>query len=162
MKNTRTIEERFWPKVQKKGEDECWEWQAGKNKNGYGRFRIGSRTDGTYRTVSAHRLAWELCNGPISKGTMVCHRCDNPPCCKPRHLFLGTAIDNSADRDRKGRHKVRFGSEHGNAKLTWDDVDEIRKLRTCGLTLAAIGARFGVSESRICTIAKNKEWRRRG
>ena len=85
---------RFWPKVRKTSE--CWVW-TGKRRSGYGRFLIKGRA------VSAHRVAWELAYGPIPHGKEVCHRCDNPPCVRPDHLFLGDRRANMADAGSKGR-----------------------------------------------------------
>ena len=90
-----TATERFWAKVQKS--DGCWLWTAYRNEKGYGRF-----DDGTI-THQAHRLAWALTNGPVADGLLVCHKCDNPPCCNPDHLFVGTQKDNMQDAKQKGR-----------------------------------------------------------
>lgn len=89
-----TLEERFWAKVQK-GEG-CWEWQAAKT-NGYGRINVEGRA------IPAHRLAYELTNGPIPQGLFVLHSCDNPGCVNPEHLRAGTALDNMLDRSARGR-----------------------------------------------------------
>lgn len=88
---------RFWPKVNVGSDDECWEWTAA-TWGGYGQFGKSGRS---YRS---HRVAWVIDRGPIPPGLVVCHHCDNPPCCNPAHLFLGTIGDNNADRDAKGRH----------------------------------------------------------
>ena len=98
-RQSRPVAERFWEKVdQSGGLFACWPWTANRNSRGYGdRFRVG---DKQYR---AHRFAYELTHGPIPDGLLVCHSCDNPPCCNPAHLWLGTAADNHADRNRKGR-----------------------------------------------------------
>jgi hypothetical protein len=93
----RPPEERFWEKVRKAGPEECWEWSGVKLPRGYGIFTIG------YTKIYSHRYAWSLGNGEIPDGMYVCHKCDNPSCCNPAHLFVGTASDNNADMDRKGR-----------------------------------------------------------
>lgn len=99
-----TIGERFWAKVQKTAT--CWLWTATRNPKGYGLFKIA----GTCRP--APRVAWELLHGPIPDGFYVCHTCDNPPCVKPAHLFLGTPTDNARDRVAKGHHRTPRGDEH--------------------------------------------------
>lgn len=89
---------RFWALVDRDG-DGCWEWCGALDGHGYGRtWRDGGR-------FLAHRRAWECVNGPIPEGMFVCHKCDNPPCCNPDHLFVGTALDNMRDAIRKGRHQ---------------------------------------------------------
>jgi hypothetical protein len=88
------VSERFWPKVAKS--DGCWEWRGAKTL-GYGRINVGRRS------ILAHRVSYEMANGPIADGLVVCHRCDNPSCVRPDHLFLGTLGDNNADMFAKGR-----------------------------------------------------------
>lgn len=101
-----SLEERFWQRVDKRAPDECWEWIAGRTKAGYGYITAGPR--GSQRHVYAHRLSYELAHGPIPDGKHVCHRCDNPPCCNPAHLRLGTHADNMADMKAKGRARGRY------------------------------------------------------
>lgn len=96
----RTIEERFWQKVAKGIESACWPWQARKLKQGYGQFQIRR---GLWKY--AHRMAWELTHGNIPEGLHVLHSCDHPPCCNPKHLWLGTHQQNMADMKLKGRHR---------------------------------------------------------
>jgi len=90
------VMDRFFRKVDKTGS--CWNWLAGKDKDGYGKIKI-ARKD-----LRAHRVSWEIHNGIIPGGLLVLHRCDNPSCVNPSHLFLGTALDNNRDRDAKGRN----------------------------------------------------------
>jgi hypothetical protein len=100
---------RFWEKVLKT--DGCWVWIAARNPLGYGLASVESRT------IKAYRVSWELSNGPIPKGLCVLHRCDNPPCVNPDHLFLGTIRDNNIDRQRKGRTKnLDLGPGHYRAR----------------------------------------------
>jgi hypothetical protein len=93
------VEDRFWSKVRRGGTDECWEWTAGTNDDGYGVIKVDGRDTG------AHRIAWVLIarRGPVPDGMVVMHSCDNPPCVNPAHLSLGTVADNNADRHAKGR-----------------------------------------------------------
>lgn len=99
----------------------CWEWKGSK-KRGYGHTIIGSRVDGTRRNIAAHRLSYETFIGPIADGMEVCHRCDNPSCVNPEHLFLGTRQDNIDDREAKQRNNPPKGSSNGRAKLSEADV----------------------------------------
>lgn len=90
--------EQFWAKIERG--DGCWTWLASVSPWGYGRSPFPGRSG---RLVMAHRIAWELTNGPIPDGLIVCHHCDNPRCCRPDHMFLGTDKDNAMDAARKGR-----------------------------------------------------------
>lgn len=97
----KTLEQRLWEKVDRTGD--CWVWTAKTRSSfGYGMIRVGG-TPG--RLVSAHRVAWELTNGPIPDGLWVLHGCDNPPCCNPAHLHLGTRADNMREMSERGRAK---------------------------------------------------------
>lgn len=108
----------------------CWEW-VGSKRNGYGRIIVGSRTDGTRRSMSAHRVSYELKYGEIPEGMEVCHKCDNPCCVNPDHLFLGTRQDNIDDRERKGRNVTFTGEEQPRSKLTKKAVKDARWERAC-------------------------------
>lgn len=125
----------------------CWEWNGpGGFVRGYGRCGHATR---------AHRLAYTLLVGPIPPGTCVLHRCDNPSCVRPSHLFLGTQTDNVRDMDAKGRRRPASGELNGRAKLTWGQV---RTIRSRAGTNKAVGAEFEVDPSLISLIRNNKVW----
>lgn len=97
------LRQRFFKSVEKMPNG-CWEWRGGKSAAGYGVIRVGSRSAGTSATVTTHRMSWAIHNGFVMpSGAFVCHKCDNPPCCNPDHLFLGTHLDNMRDLTAKGR-----------------------------------------------------------
>lgn len=141
--------ERFWRKVQKT--DGCWIWTAAKNPHGYGMFMT---IDGA---KLAHRFSWEMASGVDPGEQCILHRCDNPSCVRPDHLFIGTQLDNMRDMNTKGRHGggAKPGEGHFRAKLTWSDVLEIRKEETSDNLLAL---RFGVSRSTIYSVRTGKSW----
>lgn len=126
-----TTEERFWSKVDRSGgPDSCWPWLAGRMRAGYGNFWM----DGHEKL--AHRVAWELTNGPIPIGLCVLHRCDNAPCQNPIHLWLGTKADNSRDMVSKGRHTSRQKTQCPAGHLydaanTYVDPRGLRYCRAC-------------------------------
>lgn len=103
------VPERFWAKVGKLGPDECWLWSGSLNLKGYGYLVVGSRTNGRSNML-AHRLSYEIHNGSIPTGSLICHKCDVPACVNPAHLFMGTQKDNMSDALRKGR--MYFHNEH--------------------------------------------------
>lgn len=164
MSHKKAVAERFWAKVSRLADnDACWEWTAATSEKGYGRFSLGQ---GRSPQV-ASRLAWELTNGPIPDGLCVLHICDNPPCCNPAHLFLGTTADNNADMLAKGRHRSRNmqGDRNPHAALSWDDVREIRRVYVRGsrtLGSGALARRFGVSDSHILAIISGRAWQELG
>lgn len=135
-----TPEQRFMARVEKRGVDECWPWTGPLNRGGYGRmlWRDGHEH-------GAHRIAFELAFGWTLKGGVVCHHCDNPQCCNPRHLWIGTVADNNKDRATKGRSCT--GSRHHSARLSDDDVRAIRAAD--GLTLVTLAKSYGVDISTI-------------
>lgn len=145
---------RFWRYVNRRGPNQCWQWLAGCNDQGYGRLRV----NGEY--VQAHRFSWELHNGPIPEGMMICHTCDFPGCVNPAHLFLGTASDNMQDMVEKGRGRQprKTGEEHGMAKLTEVDVVGIRKLASLGVTQRMIARIFGITQGHVSDIVTGKKW----
>jgi len=136
-----SIYERFWDKVAVAADDEgCWEWTASTNKLGYGWF-------GAHRkTHLAHRVSWELNVGPIPEGSHVLHRCDNPPCIRPGHLFLGTDADNMADMVAKRRH-WRHGATHCFSGLHEWTEENIYIVPGSGARLC-----------RLCNAASRLEW----
>ena len=141
--------ERFWSKVARGSADECWPWLGGRGRKGYGVFRDG----GINRS---HRVAWELTNGPVEEGQQVLHRCDNPPCCNPAHLFLGDNTVNMADKLAKGRQI--HGEAQYNAILKATDIPSIRALLRQGVTEEEIGQRYGVSRGAISNIKRKRSW----
>jgi len=149
-----THADRFWAKVDRRGPDECWPWLASKNRRGYGQFRL----DGKMR--KAHRVAYALANGPLPHGALVCHHCDNPPCCNPHHLFSGSQAQNMQDMKSKGRRRdnssVPRGRSHYAAKLTPEQAQAIKESTTAPAILAA---ELGVSRAAIHNIRKGRSWR---
>lgn len=136
---------RFWAGFNKRGFDECWEWKSGLDKDGYGSI---SQNRKHYR---AHRFSYELHYGPIPEGLSALHRCDNPRCVNPNHLFLGTSADNVADMLQKNRF--------GRSKLTPEEVTKIRDLyERGGVTHADLAAEYGVSGPTIGRIVNRKGW----
>lgn len=146
------IEQRFRRHFVERGEDECWLWIGGTQEDGYGRIGVGGRTN---KKIAAHRLSWELRNGPIPDGLHCLHSCDNPPCVNPKHLFLGTNLENMRDRDRKGRCKAT-GIPGAHAKLSQDQVIEIRKRLD---TQGNLARKYGVSKGAISSIWSGKNWK---
>ena len=132
----------------------CWNWTASKNARGYGQFWDGE----TMRT--SHRVSFQIHTGRIPDGMHVLHRCDNPACICPDHLFLGTNTDNMADRDAKGRVAHQRGEAHGCAKLCANDVIEIRAAQNvAGLDRHALAERYGISNKYIRKIWDRKSWK---
>lgn len=147
------IIDRFWAKVDRSnGPDSCWLWTACVNHHGYGVFRLPSK-----HNELAHRVAYKIINGIIANGLSVCHSCDNPPCCNPSHLFLGTQLDNIIDAKNKGR--IQIGESNHASKLNADIVKEIRSLYAAHLmTQRNLADRYKVNQSTISLIVHRKTW----
>jgi hypothetical protein len=152
MARRKTYRERFDEKYTKLGPNECWEWNAAKNHSGYGAFN----TCRNNRVKVAHRVAWELSHGPIPEGLCVCHRCDNPSCVNPNHLFLGTKADNNADKVSKGRSN--FGERNGRSRLLEAQASRILARRREGVPSKQVAAEFGVCRETVDNIASGRNW----
>lgn len=141
-----TPEECFWRFVTKGNPDDCWEWQGPRlpTEREYGFFRCEGIM---YR---AHAFSYELHHGPIPDGLYICHKCDNPPCVNPNHLFPGTNSENIIDCILKGRH--------GQAKLNAEAVREIRALAASGKSGSEIARSFGLNKTTVCRVISRKTW----
>lgn len=157
MSRPRTpIEQRFWAHLERGALDECWEWK-GKKLAKYGMIRAPGAGNGD---IGAHRIAYELMVGgiplmPNGKPFHVLHRCDNPPCCNPKHLFLGTQADNIKDMVKKGRHIARRGEHSGMARLTECAVIHIRR---SALSERKLARELGVSRSTVNHARSGRTW----
>ena len=132
----------------------CLEWTGTKTPYGYGRIRISQRA------YLAHRVAFIRAHGLIPEGMYVCHQCDNPSCCNPEHLFLGTQTENMADMYKKGRQPNRLGENNSASKLTDDQVRQIRMMYAeGGISQGALGRQFDVSTVMIGLIVRREKWK---
>lgn len=154
----RPLDTRFWSKVEKT--ETCWLWVGSRNSDGYGMIYNHDR----HKTERTHRVAYELQIGTIPAGLQVLHHCDNPPCVRPDHLWLGVPADNDRDKIAKGRAgwqihpQLQDGERNNAAKLTWAQVDEIRRMRIEGWTQQRIADHFGVARPTISSIVSGKRW----
>jgi len=141
----------FWKRVQKS--DGCWLWLGGRKGSGYGVLTVDRRH------VVASRFSWELHFGAVPEGRLVCHRCDNRLCVRPDHLFIGTEADNSADMLAKGRHRTARGEAAAAAKLTEQQVIEIRRRAADGQSQRRISKDFGINNGHVSKIVRGLVWK---
>lgn len=152
----RSLLDRFWEKVNVCEPNECWSWTGSTNLGGYGEVRDGKTL------LMAHRFSYEIHHGPIPEGMEMCHSCDNPSCCNPAHLFVGTRSDNMLDMYRKGRanrewHGV-LGEQNHRSKLTAEQVREIRRLCAGGTMQKDVAKTFGVHKGTVGSIVRRENW----
>lgn len=176
-----SVDDRFWPKVDMRRQDECWPWTGNRTRAGYGRFRDAE----SGKSVPAHRVSLQLHGVVFAPGDFVCHRCDNPPCVNPAHLYVGDHASNMRDRRERQReargpalvaamlntratgerHGSRThpeqsprGERHGMAKLSTDAMVTARSLRNAGLSYSEIGRRLGVAQTTVSRALRGKSW----
>lgn len=149
----------FWKHVAVGAPDDCWEWQSFRNCHGYGQCRHDKRQQ------VAHRWSWEIAHGPIPTGAFICHRCDNPPCVNPAHLFLGDALVNVRDMLSKGRDRFHFqenrpkGDLNAHAKLTGATVRRLRaEYAEGGVTQKELAVRYSISPALVNFIITGRAW----
>ena len=153
--------DRFWSHIDKEVSQtfyngtRCWEWTAFRDKDGYGKLWLPGMSRGV------HRISYELHFEDIPKDTLVLHHCDNPACCNPQHLFLGTHQDNMSDKVHKGRQTSK--EKHGMHKLSAEQVEEIRKRQRRfargGDSSYKLAKEFGVNQAHISDIVNYKVWK---
>ncbi len=145
-----TIKERFYSKFKVNEDNGCWEWVANRFPKGYGCFKLNGKSQ------AAHRISYEIHTGEIQEGMVICHKCDNPCCVNPVHLFMGTQKDNLLDRKIKGRSI--FGEKNGRCKLKTEDINIIRRLLSKKVDQRDIAKEFGVGQTTISRIKLNESW----
>lgn len=148
MKDNRSVMERFMENV-----DENWQWAGGKTTKGYGRFWVKNKTK------RAHRVSYELFNGPIDDCMDVLHSCDDPGCVNPEHLHLGDALMNAKERTERNRANSPQGTKNGNSKLTEDQIIAIRKMYSNGYFQKDIAKTFGVKQNTISRIVRFRTYK---
>jgi hypothetical protein len=152
----RNTPEDVWKKIRRAGPDDCWLFMGQCDRNGYGRFKLNMRQ------VFAHRVAWIVTNGPIpidrwGRPLHMLHRCDNPPCCNPAHLFPGDQRANVQDAIVKGR-KGALGATNANARLTTPIVRAIRRAYASGRSQQSIADERGLSQTHVSSIVRGRAW----
>lgn len=144
------VKNRFLTKVDKT--KNCWNWTAWKNYLGYGGFGFKGKN------IGAHRISYQLFIGIIPKGMCVLHKCDNRKCVNPKHLFLGTRVDNIRDMDTKGRRVNPVGEINGFSKLKKENIIKIRELAKTNILQYKIAEKFNVTPTTISYILAGKSW----
>ena len=144
-------EKKLWEHVRKAEQETCWPWLGRRVPQGYGVLRWGPKN------ARATRVIWNLLHGPIPDGMVIRHKCDNPPCCNPGHLELGTPADNNRDRMLRGRSNPTKGVAHHNSKLTEGAVRHIRE-NPDALTQTALAVRFGVPQPTNSEARNGNQW----
>lgn len=145
------VKERLFSFFNKSDDDSCWNWNGGKSR-GYGRFWMNGKL------VMAHRVMYQISTGKNPGVLLVCHRCDNPSCVNPNHLFLGSPKDNMDDRRLKNRHA--YGERQGLSKLSSSSVRRIREeFKEGKITKLKLASNYRVHISTICHIIMKKTWR---
>ena len=148
----KSLEERFWEKVDIQKQENCWNWVASKYSKGYGIFVNNSHH------IGAHRMSWILSHGEIPEGMFVCHKCDNTSCVNPSHLFLGTNQDNMTDMVQKKRSYNKSGQFNPNVKLSIDDVKKIYLFSSLGYSQRKLAKIFNVAHVQIGKIIRRESW----
>lgn len=147
----------FWNRVNRTGDESaCWNWQAARDKYGYG------ITSWKGKNAKAHRIAYLFTHGVLPADLEICHTCDNRACCNPAHLFEGTHWDNMQDRNRKGRAKggnSMRGESHHSARLNNEKVKTMRKLFGSGIGVVELGRHFGVSHVCARMVVIRHSWK---
>lgn len=138
------------------GDDACWMWTGAPDREGYG--LMYTSIDGVKRHYRSNRLSYLIHVGNIPDGMIVCHACDNPGCVNPAHLFIGSPAENTHDMLSKGRGGMR-NLRNGRAKITEDDVRQIRILRAQGVRSRVLADRYGISSSMVDNIVRRHSWK---
>jgi hypothetical protein len=147
------VRKRFWSKVDIKDLFDCWEWQASKDNDGYGNFRVEGKTK------QSHRFAWELVYGKIPEGLLCLHICNNPSCVNLSHLYLGTDQNNMDDKVKANRQSKLKGEQCGRSKLTNNDVVQILVLIKQGYKNKDISKIFKVTPDNVGYIRRRQTWK---
>lgn len=152
----RSLAERFWQYVEQT-KSGCWIWTGSKDQRNYGQIGSGGHNS---RCLKAHRVSWQINRGPITDGLWVLHRCDNPPCVNPDHLFLGTRQMNVDDCVAKGRNRnnPKRGSDNRKAIFTEEQIRAIRRAATSGIPRPVLAKQYGTSRQNIGFIVRRDTW----